>query len=125
MHQHLELSASGRTVVTTGCAGYGGVMALAHADTKARARGKAKGKAKGTAISGDSAAAVVQRHVAGRKGGGEGEGEGGGAWHVECVAVGVGGFAVGVAEAGAKGPYKSWGRRSDSSLSRSASARPR
>lgn len=27
MHQHLQLSASGRTVMTTGCAGYGGVLA--------------------------------------------------------------------------------------------------
>ena len=101
MHQHLDLSGSGRTVVTTGCAGYGAALAR-------RDRG-------GTA--------EVRR----RSGGGAARGKGAAdqsvvVWELEVLAEGVGGFAFGVTAAGTGKPFKSLGSRPDAWVLHSSGA---
>ena len=90
MHQHLTLSDSGRTVVTTGCAGYGGVLAKWEGSGAAEVRVAAKKKsAKGVKCDVEYA------------------------WGLEVLAEGVGGFAFGLAAANTSKPYKSLGNRPD------------
>lgn len=79
MHQHLQVSAARRAVATTGCAGYGAVLA---------ARGS------GTETS-------------------DGKGR---QWRVRAVHLGVGGFGVGIAKVGWKGPFKSLGKQPASAV---------
>ena len=81
MHQHLELSDSKSTVVTSGCAGYGAVLARR-----------------------TNATASVEK-----KGGGKGATKGGWYWEVGVLDTGVGGFSLGLCSAALPKPYKSLG----------------
>ena len=85
MHQHLQISRSKRTVATTGCAGYGAILACSQKSEGYIIVGK-KPSSSGTAVR----------------------------WSIEVLTEGTGGFAVGVCLANAKGPFKSMGNRPDS-----------
>lgn len=83
-HQHLQMSASKRTVATTGCAGYG--AALAKVDG-------GKGLAEVNYKSGKGSSTK---------------------WTIQVISEGVGGFSVGICAVSSQGPYKSMGNRPDS-----------
>jgi hypothetical protein len=85
MHQHLELSNSSRTVVTSGCAGYGGVMA----------------RPSGTPQTSQYAEITSRKKAFGKT------------WALKILCEGVGGFAFGVARTNASKPFKSLGNRAD------------
>lgn len=85
MHQHLELSNSSRTVVTSGCAGYGGVMA----------------KSSGKNQTSHFAEVISTKKAIGKT------------WALRILCEGVGGFAFGVALSSASKPFKSLGNRPD------------
>ena len=101
MHQHLDLSESGRTVVTTGCAGYGAALARRDRGGTAEVRRRSGG---GAARGEDAAAPSVA------------------VWEMEVLAEGVGGFAFGVTAAGTGKPFKSLGSRPDAWVLHSSGA---
>jgi hypothetical protein len=84
-HQHLQASSSRRTVATTGCAGYGAVLASG---------------------SGSGVATVVKGALC--------KDSDGQSWRVRVLRRGVGGFAIGVATINASKPFKSLSNRPDS-----------
>lgn len=91
-HQHLQTSISRRTVATTGCAGYGAVLASATkscdiATVEAPMRGAKAGAFLNTSTK---------------------------SWSIRVLRQGVGGFAVGVANTNARKPFKSLSNRPDS-----------
>lgn len=95
MHQHLELSESRRIVVTTGCAGYGGVM-TASVDIKSRKKTDTVGNNGHVAEVKSSSKAIKET-----------------TWTLKVLCEGVGGFSCGVSLVNAGRPFKSLGNRPD------------